>query len=62
MKILESLAYGLGRGFARAWLDILAEKDTAELETVTDEDEKRRDNFASAVDAELHPTETHSDP
>ena len=47
--VLESLAYAIARGVTRAWFDVCAERKTAEVEKITDEDHARADRFADAI-------------
>lgn len=49
MPWLESLAYGLSRGFWRAYLDMLREPTTAEEEPDAEIDRLRADRLRAAV-------------
>ena len=47
--MLESIAYAIARGVARAWFDVRAEQSLALEEKPNADDKKRADNFAGAI-------------
>ena len=53
MNPLETLAYAIARGVARAWFDVLEERKKATEEKVTDEDHARADRIRAAIPDEL---------